>query len=1459
MATYIYRTESFNEDLARDGYWAGRVNKKLNDDDLSSKLVFLKRSDNLWVYRFEKTSNAPRIVFQKIVSGEHIVLCALRFMWHTEYDNYDYKWDEWAQKNRIDEATILQWLSKKIEEEKPKLKPLDDNHRAWLTQKVKYEIANDIYEMREWITSFESKEWNEDNIYGKLYEIATGTVTLEDNVKLPEDTRATVICTKTTNSNIYILSERINNTTFLYNLYDHEPSCDELESVLRNYSYSEGDDVLKFLKEDSLRAYEEWILAGSTDKEKQVWKNIEHDKDGNLALSSEQLKILNLPLFPIFINGQAGSGKSTLLYYIFAMLYREQINNPYKPIFLTYNERLLDVARDTVLSILQNNTGFKLDIDESDLKDLFWPFQTFIKEKLLKPFDREQFPKDKHLSFNKFKKYYTDPSNQFGFKQKTKYSPELVWHIIRSYIEGRSTSIDFSIDDYKKLGRDDKNVQEESLSYVINNIWKTWYKGLKKQGFWDDQDLVKFALVNSAPYEKYALIVCDEAQDFTRNEINLLLRLSVFSDNYDLEDCTAIPFAFAGDPYQTINPTGFRWASLKSMFDDMFGKLFRMYDHSMNEQPMLENYRSRPSIIQFANLIQLYRVALISADLMPQELRSERTLNDLSRGMKPSLFIIGDNIDLSELKDSIKNTTIIIPCEGETLSEREYAKGHDFLKAFIEIPIENDKYGKPKPEEMQPPIPNLYSAASIKGLERDKVIIFGFGDACPEEFAKSLSSNKLSDDEKLVLSYFFNKLYVAASRAKNDLFIIDTPKGVEKFWKHFQNKDTVIRFTKYPEWSNKLVFLRDGEPDDIARMGETSPAIIAKDLFQNGLKTRNINWLQRAALYFERAQLYDDAKRSHAEVAFLNEEWTTAGDLFCNLRDPFIEKAQNAYWNGECWQKIIDMPNASDNYVLVSKYMLRQISVYDLFANNNHSILMSFKYDDPTWVKVIWQIHNDLTHEETNIMQSAMVAKQVADTWPLDYKRFYDLAAEQYFKAKSYPLAAECWEHGENGCEHDSYYESKLHTSTDSNQKVEWLYRLRRFKDVIIYDNDPNNNANTNEKILSSLILTKDYSRAVQYKKLSEEAKKREFILALPGLSAIDQLNLFDALFDGGYQKFLKERLQSFKTLLLHKDVIGKLLGSPDESFHEELSDLMKTDPAIISSTIEAIADELRNDNYEHLPYALDIVGIDPQNHVILESKLINAIALASDNLKIRDDFRVRILGLTSKWFWEDKAWMQAKIISYRDIVMAAKKCQEHFSELYKMCDYLIQYEKNDKLWALKYLVEVKSIEASLKKTQSKLTEYAAIRQEIRTLKSQITKIEGPKAQSKEKKEKNVTKADNKEKKQEKKPSQNKDSVIFGKLIISGLSEFKSEKDARRGSITFELKQHDIKVYGKTSKIEIQSLETDDTDEMNLEKHTYNKRPAKSCKKYRMRFSEDGLSVKFYVEGVEIIIKRENG
>ena len=758
---YIYQTKTFIDSIPNN--WSVRVKSKMNDRDLCEKMEFLRTSNNLWVYKFRKTPNAPRLIFQKIVFDQYTVYCALIFMSHDEYNKYDYKWDEWGAKNRIDETSCEEWLHNQLELEKPKLRPLDNHLRSWLTQKVKFDLDNNIYEMPEWITSFESREWNEDNIYGKLYEIASGDTTRDNlNIIWPNETRNTIICKKTTNSNIYILCECINGNTFLYNLYDHEPSHDELLTILRNYRYTKNDDIVKNLQEDSLRAYGDWILAGVEDYEKQAWNNIEHDKVGNLALSSEQVRILNMPQFPLFIDGQAGSGKSTLLYYLFAMFYSEQINNPYKPIFLTYNEDLLKVAKSTILGILQINPEFKdkVKISEKDEYEMFKPFQDFIKDNLLLPEDREKFPKEKHITFDKFKKYYTEPSSSYGYKQKTKYSPELVWHIIRSFIKGRNTK-DFTLDDFRQLEKGDRNVKEESLIYVIDNIWNTWYKALMEKGLWDDQDLVSYALTHQKPnIDKYALIVCDEAQDFTRNEINLLMRLSVFSDNYDLEDYTAIPFAFAGDPYQTINPTGFRWASLKSMFEEMFGKLFKLHGHPIHQQSMLENYRSKPSIIQFANLIQLFRVSLISADLNPQELRSERALDDLSRGMKPSIFVIGDNIDISSLKESIKNTTIIIPCEDGTSSEREYAKTHKSLSAFIEIPELKDENGNPKSEEEQPPIPNLYSAASIKGLERDKVIIYGFGDACPDEFCKALSSgnNKLSDDETLVLSFFFNKL-----------------------------------------------------------------------------------------------------------------------------------------------------------------------------------------------------------------------------------------------------------------------------------------------------------------------------------------------------------------------------------------------------------------------------------------------------------------------------------------------------------------------------------------------------------------------------------------------------------------------------------------------------------------------------------------------------------------------------
>ena len=94
------------------------------------------------------------------------------------------------------------------------------------------------------------------------------------------------------------------------------------------------------------------------------------------------------------------------------------------------------------------------------------------------------------------------------------------------------------------------------------------------------------------------------------------MRLSVFS-RYDLEHeyIESIPFAFAGDPLQTLNPTGFRWASLKATFYNEVltalaptGKL----PLKINFTELEYNYRSISSIVGVNNLIQLWRRKLFS-------------------------------------------------------------------------------------------------------------------------------------------------------------------------------------------------------------------------------------------------------------------------------------------------------------------------------------------------------------------------------------------------------------------------------------------------------------------------------------------------------------------------------------------------------------------------------------------------------------------------------------------------------------------------------------------------------------------------------------------------------------------------------------------------------------------------------------------------------------------------------
>ncbi len=215
----------------------------------------------------------------------------------------------------------------------------------------------------------------------------------------------------------------------------------------------------------------------------------------------------------------------------------------------------------------------------------------------------------------------------------------------------------------------------------IYEIYNQWYKiPIAKSGYWDDQDLIFKVLELECYSPEYTAIFCDEAQDFTRLELQLIVRLSVFSQyNLGYQPIQCLPFAFAGDPFQTLNPTGFSWESFKAAFHN---EVITALDPAgewhleMNFQELKSNYRSCSPIVQFNNPIQLWRHLLFNQrELKPQTAWKQGEL-------APQKLIVGENISPEELLGYVRDTIIIIPCEeGEEIA---YIKQDEVLDKIVE-------------------------------------------------------------------------------------------------------------------------------------------------------------------------------------------------------------------------------------------------------------------------------------------------------------------------------------------------------------------------------------------------------------------------------------------------------------------------------------------------------------------------------------------------------------------------------------------------------------------------------------------------------------------------------------------------------------------------------------------------------------------------------------------------------
>ena len=80
----------------------------------------------------------------------------------------------------------------------------------------------------------------------------------------------------------------------------------------------------------------------------------------------------------------------------------------------------------------------------------------------------------------------------------------------------------------------------------------------------------------------------------------------------------------------------------------------------------------------------------------------------------------------------------------------------------------------------------VLSPVRAKGREFTRVVLYGFGKNCPDRLLEPLRNpdfQGFSQEESLPLEYFLNRLYVAVSRPKQQLMIVDEdPAERSKLW-----------------------------------------------------------------------------------------------------------------------------------------------------------------------------------------------------------------------------------------------------------------------------------------------------------------------------------------------------------------------------------------------------------------------------------------------------------------------------------------------------------------------------------------------------------------------------------------------------------------------------------------------------------------------------------------------------
>lgn len=711
----------------------------------------------------------------------------------------------------------------------------------------------------------------------------------------------------------------------------------------------------------------------------EVWTEIEtgdaESGRATICLSEEEENYLSLLIgrkdvggetnakntLPAFINGPAGSGKSTLLHYVFFHYWslkhdaNERCHYAGQPLFLTLNGNLLRTAQDNILKMIildanaleacESKEGRVLKdgefrrMIENELSQSFMAFRDLMIRLL--PAERRERYKDgresgrrrREVVFETFRGLFTgerDPQNCYKGNRAKWLTAELCWHVIRSYIKGYKGGEFLDDKSFKLLPESEKKdvfIEDSQYEHIYKYVWP-WYRDLTSSAgeYYDQQDLAREVLdlmdadvtsVSKAfPGQKFTAVFCDEAQDLTGVELQIVQRISSLVQ-YNLSEVRrnemSLPFVFAGDPMQTINPSGFRWENLTS---NIYRNLLAPIAGDLRPFPirLQYNYRSPKEFTLFANLIQLFRYGVYDCLVSPQR--------PYKKAPGFPLVLEYDTREITgDMLDAIRDGVILLPCSENQEEEQNFIMRNECLRAL--------NAGERKPTFM--------SVMGAKGLDFPKVVLFGFGE---EYFGESALETEMAhrNAKNIALSYQLNKCYVALTRSTEQMLILDTKRGFDNFWRRLYDdrswRDTLLERMDgngtgtRAEWEKYLPSTGLGtwdwkRPTDFTKLDPKGLKDTARAIFEDALVTKNPYGMSKAKNAYENlpadikmtevclgetgerlVKVEDQIARCEAYVDWFNDRHLDAVEKFANVANAMDERIQ-CCWEGRLWDQLM--------------------------------------------------------------------------------------------------------------------------------------------------------------------------------------------------------------------------------------------------------------------------------------------------------------------------------------------------------------------------------------------------------------------------------------------------------------------------------------------------------------------------------------------------------------------------